>query len=66
MDCERLAAWEELIEKTEDPVDRVDLVSQRERKPQGSRTSPADDSVCGETWRRVLRAHIQPLPAVAD
>jgi hypothetical protein len=32
----------------------------------GSCASPIDDYVSRETWRRVLAAHIQPLPDAAD
>jgi hypothetical protein len=61
-----LRGWEKLNETIEDPVDCPDRVRQTERKPQGTWRSPVDGAGQGETWRRVLTAHIQPLPAAAD
>ena len=66
MSPERLAECRELVENTEDPVDRADLQAQLDAEWWGFSGSPIDDYVSRDTWRLVLAAHIQPLPDAAD
>jgi hypothetical protein len=49
--------------RAEDPATRPDRGRRMTARPAGS--PPSDDST-GETWRRVLAAHVQPLPGTAD
>jgi hypothetical protein len=65
MDRARVAEWRELVESTEDPVDRAELASRIPPVLRRSPTSLLERFGNRETWRRILAAHIQ-LPDAAD
>jgi hypothetical protein len=57
---------QELIESCEDRVDRADLEAQMQSEWWGSYCSPLEGYENHEVWRRILTAHMQPLPEAAD
>jgi hypothetical protein len=66
MSPQRLAEYRELVENTEDLVNRADLQAQLDVEWWGSSGSSTDDYVSRDMWQLVLAAHGQPLADAAD